>query len=163
MLVVVRACVSLLMLVVVRASSPCSGTGTETFAVVSMKTRGRARGETHTFGGPARVITERAPRGRAAPAVMSIAPSCTVAPSSESSRHSLVRKGRKTNSDSSSFEVWSGVNNGDIWQKVRFQFSKGKISIFTKFLEKRPKFMASSRRYPDDARKGTCGPVPGGA
>ncbi len=48
--------------------------------VVSMKTRGRARGETHTFGGPARVITERAPRGRAAPAVMSIAPSCTFPP-----------------------------------------------------------------------------------
>jgi hypothetical protein len=48
--------------------------------VVSMKTRGRVRGETHTFEGPARVISERALRGRAAPAVMSIAPSCTVAP-----------------------------------------------------------------------------------
>ena len=53
--------------------------------VVSMKARGRARGVTSTFEGPARVITERAPRGRAAPAVMFLAPmspaAATVAPS----------------------------------------------------------------------------------
>ena len=50
-----------------------------------MKARGRARGVTSTFEGPARVITERAPRGRAAPAVMFLAPmspaAATVAPS----------------------------------------------------------------------------------
>jgi hypothetical protein len=40
--------------------------------VVSMRARGRARGVTHTFGGPARVFAERAPRGRAAPAVIFI-------------------------------------------------------------------------------------------
>jgi hypothetical protein len=43
------------------------------------------RGETSTFEVPARVITGRAPRGRAVPAVMSVAPmtpaATTVAPS----------------------------------------------------------------------------------
>jgi hypothetical protein len=50
-----------------------------------MKARRRARGETCTFEVPARVITGRAPRGRAARAVMSVAPmtptATTVAPS----------------------------------------------------------------------------------
>ena len=75
--------------------------------VVSMIARGRARGETSTFEVPARVITGRAPRGRAASAVMSVAPmtpaatsvdpSCTVAPTTAATP--VGKRGTRTSTE----------------------------------------------------------------